>query len=186
MQAIDDACDEIFHENSGYANKLCKRVSELVAERKRIKEMEQENEPTKERSDKEYVIVVYDPKGTLLPETLEGYVIQKLPATYDLGDETVHPDDREPQDWPVRELDSRLDRWTQEEHIYGRKGKKCFTLDHFMQSASKSSLKKWGMQVKQKTPALIMPVQLPLLTSLATTLVIKGDKLNDDITHIEE
>lgn len=186
MQAIDDACEEIFHEDSGYANKLCKRVSELVAERKRIKEMEQEDTPTEKRSEKEYVVVVYDPKGTLLTETLEGYVIQKVPAAYTLEDHTSRQDPKEPQDWPVSEIDYRLDRWAQEEYTCGRKGKKCITLDHFMQSGSKGYLKKWGMQVKQKTPALILPVQLPLLTGRVASIVIKGDKLNDDITHIEE
>lgn len=186
MQVVDDACEEIFHSESGYANKLCKRVSELMAERKRIKEMEQEDTSTGTRSEKEYVVVVYDPKGTILPETLEGYVVQKLPATYDLADSVMHQDDKEPQDWAVSEIDSRLDRWMQEEHLYGRKGKNCVMLDHYMHSASKSNLKKWGMQLKQKTPALIMPVQLPLLTGRLAAIVVKGDKLNDDITHIEE
>ena len=170
ISSLENAIQELNDKDSLVGKQIHDRVDELLGEISRTKQMEKEDKEREEAEkpycSKEYIVVVYDPKGAVLPETLEGYVFQKNLTTKRLS---CSADSAEfaPEDWPLRELDSRLERYILNQRGSGKKGMSvCVTLDEFMEHGNKTELKKWGLDRKAKTPALIMPVKLQVLDTI--------------------
>lgn len=174
IESLNNAIEELNDKDSLVGKQIRDRVDELLGEISRTKRMEKEEKEREEAEkpycSKEYIVVVYDPKGTVLPDTLEGYVFQKNLSTRRLT-ATLEDADFAPEDWPLREIDSRLERYILNQRGSGKKGMAVYvTLDEFMEHGNKTELKKWGLDRKTKTPAIIMPVKLQVLDTIKENL----------------
>lgn len=164
ITTLRQALEEMPSAEEQVADKLLNRANELLGEisreRKLDKEEKDKEEAKKPYCSNEFLIVVEDPSGEILPAgPIEGFILRKCLTTKRVNG--AHGADYPVADWDIEELPKRLDHFI--DQTVNKKGHHYMYLEEFMEHGKNSLLKEWGLDRKSKFSAHVIPVKLESL-----------------------
>ena len=117
---------------------------------------EEAEKEKKERKEKEWFGVAYDPEGTC-PKDLQLYIFQK-----DMATKSATGYECEPYEWSWDELGTRLEYFFKDEMHKSKKYHRLNSFGDYIEFGRAKSLKGYGLIRKTKLPTVVIPVNPPV------------------------